>query len=66
MSLKGFHIVFVTICTLLCLFLALWAFALAPERTAMTLAYGIVGIFGLVLMPVYGVYFYRKIVSNHF
>jgi multidrug transporter EmrE-like cation transporter len=66
MSLKGFHIVFVTICTLLCLFLALWAFALAPERTAMTLAYGIVGICGVVLMPVYGVYFYRKIVSNHF
>jgi hypothetical protein len=25
-----------------------------------------VGICGVVLMPVYGVYFYRKIVSNHF
>ncbi len=65
MSLKGFHIVFVTVSTLLCLFLALWAFVLVPERTAMTTAFGIVGICGAVLMPLYGVYFYRKANLNH-
>ena len=65
MSLKGFHIVFVTVCTLLCGFLAAWSFVLAPERSAMTTALGIVGAAGALLMPVYGVYFYRKITRIH-
>ena len=33
MSLKGFHIVFVTVSTLLFVFLALWSFVLAPETS---------------------------------
>ncbi len=61
MSLKGFHIVFVTVSTLLCVFLAAWSFLLAPERSGMTMALGIVGVLGALLMPVYGVCFYRKI-----
>ncbi len=65
MSLKGFHIVFVTVSTLLCLFLALWSFVLAPEPSTMATALGIVGITGALLMPVYGVYFYRKITRIH-
>lgn len=65
MSLKGFHIVFVTISTLLCVFLALWSFAFAPERSGIILALGIVGAIGALLMPVYGVCFYRKIVNTH-
>ena len=65
MSLKGFHIVFVTISTLLCVFLALWSFVFASERSGMTTAIGIVGIVGALLMPIYGVYFYRKITRNH-
>jgi hypothetical protein len=65
MSLKGFHIVFVTVSTLLCVFLALWSFLPAPEWSGTTMALGIVGIAGALLMPVYGVYFYRKIARIH-
>ena len=65
MSLKGFHIVFVTVSTLLCLFLALWAFLLAPESSGMTVAVGTIGVIGAVLLPVYGFYFYRKITRIH-
>ena len=65
MSLKGFHIVFVTVSTLLCVFLALWAFLFAPEQSAMVLALGSVGALGALVMPVYGVYFYRKINRIH-
>lgn len=51
---------FVTVCTLLCAFLVVWAFLLAPERSETSTALGVVGIIGLLLMPVYGVYFLRK------
>lgn len=65
MSLKGFHIVFVTVSTLLCMFLALWAFVLTFEKSGMVTALGIVGVTGALLLPVYGTYFYRKITRNH-
>lgn len=60
MSLRAFHIVFVTVCTLLCAFLAVWAFGFAADRTAIITVLGVVGAIGVVGMPVYGVYFYRK------
>lgn len=65
MSLKGFHIVFVTVSTLLFTFLALWTFVLAPEQSGIVTALGVVGAIGAVLMPVYGFYFYRKITRVH-
>ena len=65
MSLKGFHLVFVTVSTLLCLFLAVWSFVLAPEPSTMATALGIVGVAGVFLMPAYGIYFYRKITRIH-
>ncbi len=65
MSLKGFHIVFVTVSTLLCVFLALWSFVFAADKSGIILALGIVGAAGAVIMPVYGVCFYRKIASTH-
>ena len=65
MSLKGFHIVFVTVSTLLCLFLALWAFLLAPESSGMTIVVGTIGVIGAILLPGYGFYFYRKITRIH-
>lgn len=65
MSLKSFHIVFVTVSTLLCLFLALWSFFLSPESSGMITALGVVGALGLVIMPVYGVCFYRKAARIH-
>lgn len=65
MSLKSFHIVFVSVSTLLCVFLALWAFKLSPESSSMITALGIVGIVGALVMPVYGVCFYRKAARIH-
>jgi hypothetical protein len=60
MSLKGFHIVFVTVSTLLFVFLALWAFVFMRESSALTTVLGIIGIVGALGMPIYGVLFYRK------
>lgn len=60
MSLRAFHIVFVTVCTLLCVFFAVWAFAFAGNRTGAITVVGVVGAIGAIGMPVYGVYFYRK------
>lgn len=60
MSLKGFHIVFVTVSTLLFVFLALWAFVYMKETSALILGLGVTGIAGALGMPVYGVLFYRK------
>ena len=65
MSLKGFHIVFVTISTLLCLFMALWSFVLSPEPSATATLLGIIGILGTLAMPVYGILFYRKACRIH-
>ncbi|HEX7261983.1 MAG TPA: hypothetical protein VF258_09225 [Luteolibacter sp.] len=65
MSLKGFHLVFVTVSTLLCLFLAVWAFGFTPEKSGAVTALGIVGVIGALLMPVYGVCFFRKISRIH-
>ena len=65
MSLRSFHIVFITVCTLLCAFLVLWAFVLAPEPSAMATAFGIVGITGMVLMPAYAIAFLRKASKLH-
>jgi multidrug transporter EmrE-like cation transporter len=61
MSLKAFHIVFVCISTLLFAFLAVWAFAFATDRTATITALGTAGAIGALVMPVYGVFFYRKV-----
>jgi hypothetical protein len=65
MSIKGFHIVFVTVSTLLFVFLALWSFVLAPELSGITTTLGIVGCVGALLMPIYGICFYRKLTRSH-
>ena len=65
MSLKSFHLVFVTVSTLLFAFLTVWSFFLAPETSPIISALGYVGIFGVVLMLSYGVYFYRKAQRIH-
>ena len=61
MSLRAFHIVFVTVSTLLFVFLAVWAFAFAANPAGIVTALGIVSAAGALGMPVYGVYFYRKV-----
>lgn len=61
MSLRGFHIVFITLTTVLCVFLALWAFLWAPNNAGLAgPILGAVGVLGSIGFPVYGVYFYRK------
>ncbi|MEP4079146.1 hypothetical protein [Haloferula sp.] len=60
MSLRTFHIVFVTVCTLLCAFLAVWVFGFAADRTGVITTLGVFGAIGTLVMPIYGVYFYRK------
>ena len=60
MSLRAFHIVFVTVCTLLFAFLSVWVFGFAEDRTGMITALGVISVIGTLGMPVYGVYFYRK------
>ena len=61
MSLRAFHIVFVTVSTLLFVFLAVWAFAFATDRTGTITALGAVSAVFAVIMPVYGVCFYKKV-----
>jgi hypothetical protein len=60
MSLRSFHIVFVTVTTLMFAFLAIWAFGFAQERDVVVKGLGILGLLGLVGMPTYGVFFYKK------
>lgn len=61
MSLRAFHIVFVTVSTLLFAFLALWAFVFAADLTPVVTVVGAVSAAGLLVMPLYGVYFYKKV-----
>ena len=61
MSLRAFHIVFVTVSTLLFVFLAVWAFFLATDRTPIVTALGMASAAGVLGMPVYGIYFYKKV-----
>ncbi|TAE92994.1 MAG: hypothetical protein EAZ81_01260 [Verrucomicrobia bacterium] len=60
MSLKSFHIVFVTFTFLMSLFFVLWAFVLSVDVTTATKAIGWSGVAGLALVPVYAVYFWKK------
>ncbi len=61
MSLRGFHIVFIIVTTLLSLFLAGWALFLAPLSAGlMRTLLMVTGIVGSIGFPIYGVYFYRK------
>lgn len=60
MSLRGFHIVFVTAASLLFAFLVLWGFVLADKADNWATTMGGLGIAGLLVMPLYGRYFLRK------
>lgn len=65
MSLKSFHIVFVTVCTLLFAFLTAWSVLLSPDKAGVIGPMGYVGIVGIILTVVYGVYFIRKVKRIH-
>ncbi|MBK1790392.1 hypothetical protein [Persicirhabdus sediminis] len=62
MSLKGFHILFVTLATLFCAFITTWAFTLEPTGDdSMIKIIGRACGLGMIILPVYGVLFYSKI-----
>jgi multidrug transporter EmrE-like cation transporter len=65
MSLRSFHILFVTISTLLFVFLAVWGFILSGAKQELDAAIGTIGAVGAVIMPIYGVLFYRKACKLH-
>ena len=61
MSLRGFHIVFISLMTLLSVFMAVWAIFLAPADAGVIKPLLIVvGVAGAIGLPIYGVFFYRK------
>ena len=60
MSLKGFHIVFVTVASIMFAFLVLWSFVITEEKSVVASTLGYLGIAGLLVMPLYGRYFLRK------
>jgi len=58
MSLRSFHIIFISVATLLFVLLGFWGYN-ASETGVL-----ILGLVGLLLIPIYGVYFIKK--SKHF
>jgi hypothetical protein len=60
MSLKSFHIVFVVFTFLMSLFFAVWSFVIAKDVNPISSIIGWCGVVGLVLSPLYGIYFYKK------
>jgi len=61
MSIRGFHIIFITLATLFCAFFAVWALYLydAPRETTMDVL-GWICAAGVLIFPIYGIYFYKK------
>lgn len=60
MSLKGFHILFITLATLLCVFVVIWAFVLTSAAGVGLKFFGASCALAAVILPLYGVSFYRK------
>lgn len=61
MSLKGFHILFITIASLLCVFVALWAFVLERLPGLGLQIFGASCAVAAVILPIYGFRFYLKV-----
>jgi hypothetical protein len=61
MSIKGFHLIFITIAALFCLGFSVWAFFFNDRDTSLaTTIAGAVTFIASILLVVYGVYFRRK------
>lgn len=63
MSLKAFHIIFVLVSTLFCLFFGTWSFNQyrTVDPSGMNLVYMVGSLIGLCVLPVYGWYFLKKL-----
>lgn len=55
MSLKAFHLIFVTLLTTLALVFSAWAFASGK------ILFGVGGIIAAILVIIYGIYFLKKL-----
>ncbi len=60
MSLKSFHILFVTFTFLLSLFFLLWSKLFMEQADMVQSVIFISGIVGLIFSPLYGIYFWKK------
>ncbi len=60
MSIRGFHILFITIATLLCVFVAVWAFLIVRDDSLAIQVFGGSCAVAAILLPIYGVRFYKK------
>jgi hypothetical protein len=61
MSLRGFHLVFITFATLLCLGMAVWCFGFAPRSSGWEItALGVAMAVATIALPYYGIRFYKK------
>ena len=60
MSLKGFHILFITLATLLCVFVVIWAFFLASAAGTGLKLFGGTCAVATIILPIYGISFYKK------
>jgi len=60
MSLKAFHILFVSLSTLICVGLGVWG-TILQERSAPALAMGALGYAGAVALTIYGVKVFKKL-----
>ena len=62
MSIRGFHIIFVIISTLLCAGISFWVFQISQMTEGVAkMVFGGGAAFCAVLLIVYGFYFYNKI-----
>lgn len=66
MSIRGFHIVFITVATLLCLGMAAWVFLFSGMEAGV----GMVSLGGgslaaAIALPIYGFFFYQKIKKHN-
>lgn len=62
MSIRGFHLVFITIATLLCLGMAIWVFKFSGMDVGFGMAsFGIASAVAALALPIYGYFFYQKL-----
>lgn len=62
MSLKAFHVFFVTISILMCISLGVWGVrAAGSDETALPMAMGVAGFAGALILIVYGAWMLKKL-----
>ena len=59
MSLKAFHVLFVSVSTLLCLYVAMWAWH-QPVLSGWLTTLALGGLVGAISLPIYGFWFVKK------